>query len=388
MNGGELPDHLDVVDSHTEGEPTRVIVGGWGELAGATMAERRDELRRHHDALRRAVVCEPRGHEAVVGALLTPPVEPGSIAGVIFFDNAGYLGMCGHGTIGVVRTLDFLGRLGRTGRTGRTETEASAARAPAPSGASGAARPGVRTVRLDTPVGTVTAEIPTGGDAGGDRGDRGGGGASGQGAGGGQDVDVRDGWDRDEGAVTVTNVPARCHAVDVAVEVPWLGRVTGDVAYGGNWFFLTGIGQLGGVPLARDEIGALTAATLRIRQALAAAGITGDDGAEIDHVEVFGPPSGPWANSRNFVLCPGGVYDRSPCGTGTSAKLATLYARGELALGQRWRQESITGGLFSAWLTSDGDDLVPHIRGRAFVTGRTTLLFDPRDPFRGGFPQP
>ena len=358
MSDEELPDHLEVVDSHTEGEPTRVVVGGWGEVAGATMAERRDELRRHHDALRRAVVCEPRGHEAVVGALLTPPVEPGSSAGVIFFDNAGYLGMCGHGTIGVVRTLAFLGRLGRS------DAEA-------------------RTVRLDTPVGTVTAEIPAGGD----------GGAGGHGGHGGDDdreqeqagAGVRDGWDRDEGAVTVTNVPARCHAVDVAVEVPWLGRVTGDVAWGGNWFFLTGIGQLGGLPLACDEVGALTAATLRIRAALAAAGITGDGGAEIDHVEVFGPPSGPWANSRNFVLCPGGAYDRSPCGTGTSAKLATLYARGELALGQRWRQESITGGLFSAWLTRDGDELVPHIRGRAFVTGRTTLLFDPRDPFRGGF---
>jgi 4-hydroxyproline epimerase len=356
-SGEELPDRLEVVDSHTEGEPTRVVVAGWGEVAGATMAERRDELRRHHDALRRAVVCEPRGHEAVVGALLTPPVEPGSSAGVIFFDNAGYLGMCGHGTIGVVRTLDFLGRLGRS--------DAAA-----------------RTVRLDTPVGTVTAEITAGGDGGEKEKEHEQEREQEQGAG------ARDGWDRDEGAVTVTNVPARCHAVDVAVEVPSLGRVTGDVAWGGNWFFLTGIGQLGGVPLTRDDLGALTGATLRIRAALAAAGITGDGGAEIDHVEVFGPPSGPWADSRNFVLCPGGAYDRSPCGTGTSAKLATLYARGELALGQRWRQESITGGLFSAWLTRDGDDLVPHIRGRAFVTGRTTLLFDPHDPFRGGFPPP
>jgi len=382
MSADELPDHLEVVDSHTEGEPTRVVVGGWDEIAGATMAERRDELRRHHDALRRAVVGEPRGHEAVVGALLTPPVEPGSIAGVIFFDNAGYLGMCGHGTIGVVRTLDFLGRLERSDAEGPVASGAPAA--PAAPGAP-AAQFGVRTVRLDTPVGTVTAEIPAGGEGGA-------GGGAGAGSalrgGGEQEAAVRDGWDRDEGAVTVTNVPARCHAVDVTVEVPWLGRVTGDVAYGGNWFFLTGIGQLGGVPLTRDEVGALTAATLRIRAALAAAGITGDGGAEIDHVEVFGPPSGPWASSRNFVLCPGGAYDRSPCGTGTSAKLATLYARGELALGQRWCQESITGGLFSAWLTRDGDDLVPHIRGRAFVTGRTTLLFDPRDPFRGGFPPP
>jgi 4-hydroxyproline epimerase len=349
MRGTELPDRLEVVDSHTEGEPTRVVVSGWGELAGATMAERRDDLQRYHDALRRAVVCEPRGHEAMVGALLTPPVSPGSIAGVIFFDNAGYLGMCGHGTIGVVRTLEFLDRLD----AGAPGTE-------------------VRTLRLDTPVGTVTAEIPAGGTALDPSGE--------------QDFEVRDGWDRDEGAVTVINVPARCHAVDVTVDVPWLGRVTGDVAYGGNWFFLTGIGQLGGMPLARDQVPALTAATLRIRQALAVAGITGDDGSAIDHVEVLGPPSGPWANSRNFVLCPGGTYDRSPCGTGTSAKLAVLHARGELALGQRWRQESLTGGLFSAWLTSAGNQLVPHIRGRAFVTGRTTLLFDPRDPFREGFP--
>jgi 4-hydroxyproline epimerase len=375
MSGDALPDRLEVVDSHTEGEPTRVVVAGWGELAGATMAERRDELRRHHDALRRAVVCEPRGHEAVVGALLTPPVEPGSTAGVIFFDNAGYLGMCGHGTIGVVRTLDFLGRLARPGAEGRSEPEGQPgaegpAAAPTPDALAAAAAPSrARTVRLDTPVGTVTAEVPAGGDGG-----------------AGDEAAVHDGGDRDEGAVSVTNVPARCHAVDVTVEVPGLGPVTGDVAYGGNWFFLTGIGQLAGVALARGQVAALTAATLRIRAALAAAGITGDGGAEIDHVEVFGPPSGPWADSRNFVLCPGGAYDRSPCGTGTSAKLAALHARGELALGQRWRQESITGGLFSAWLTRDGDDLVPHIRGRAFVTGRTTLLFDPRDPFRGGLP--
>lgn len=359
MRAGQLPDRLEVVDSHTEGEPTRVIVSGWGDLAGATMAERRDELRRHHDELRRAVVCEPRGHEAVVGALLTPPVEPGSIAGVIFFDNAGYLGMCGHGTIGVVRTLDFLERLPAGDRAA---PDASAAGAVGDGGPTRA-----RTVRLDTPVGTVAAEIAPGRDGSGE---------------------VRDGWDRDEGAVTVVNVPARCHAVDVTVEVPWIGRVTGDVAWGGNWFFLTGIGQLGGVQLASGQVAALTAATLRIREALAAAGITGDGGAEIDHVEVFGPPSGPWANSRNFVLCPSGAYDRSPCGTGTSAKLATLYARGELALGHRWHQESITGGLISAWLTRDGEDLVPHIRGRAFVTGCTTLLFDPSDPFREGFPRP
>jgi 4-hydroxyproline epimerase len=387
----QLPDRIVVVDSHTEGEPTRVVVSGWGDVAGATMAERRDKLRRHHDVLRRAVVCEPRGHEAMVGALLTPAVEPGSAAGVVFFDSAGYLGMCGHGTIGVVRTLEFLGRLDGWGAPA-PET----AVAPAAAAARGRQAQPPRTIRLDTPAGTVKAEIG-GGRA---RSGGAGGGAAGSGGDPGSalapaldaldDLEDLDGWDRDEGAVTVVNVPARCHALDVTVEVPWLGRVTGDVAYGGNWFFLTGIGQLGGVQLGRDQIGALTAATQRIRDALGAAGITGEGGAEIDHVEVFGPPSGPWANSRNFVLCPGGAYDRSPCGTGTSAKLAALHARGELAPGRRWRQEGIAGGMFSAWLARDrdGDELVPHIRGRAFVTGQTTLLFDPSDPFREGFPRP
>ena len=313
-----FPASLDVVDSHTEGEPTRVVVGGWPPLSGATMTERRDEFRRRHQALRQAVVCEPRGHEAVVGALLTPPVEAGSLAGVVFFNNVDTLGMCGHGLIGVVRTLEFLGRL----------------------------QPGH--VRIDTPVGSVGAEL------------------------------------HDDGSVTIRNVPAFLHARDVAVEVPGLGRVVGDVAWGGNWFFLTRLG----VPLDIHNLATLEAATLRIKTALAAQGITGEAGAEIDHVELSGSPSDPENDSRNFVMCPGGAYDRSPCGTGTSAKLAALFARGELAEGQVWRQESVTGGLFSGWLEREGGHLVPHIRGRAFVTGRTTLYFDPRDPLREGIPSP
>jgi 4-hydroxyproline epimerase len=327
-----------VVDSHTEGEPTRVVIDGWGEVAGATMAERRDELLRHHDRLRRAVVCEPRGHDAVVGALLTPPVEAGSLAGVVFFNNVGYLGMCGHGLIGLVRTLAFLGRLDA----------------------------GVRKVHIDTPVGTVEAEVE--------------GGAAGAGSSGG-------GKDDDAGAVTFTNVPSYCHARDVVVEVPGLGRIAGDVAWGGNWFFLFDAAQLGGGELSMSRLGELTAATLAIHRALTAAGISGAAGAEIDHIEAYGPPAGTAADCRNFVLCPGGAYDRSPCGTGTSAKLATLFARGELALGQRWRQESVTGGLFTGWLTRNGEALVPHIRGRAFVTGQATLYFDPSDPFREGLPE-
>jgi 4-hydroxyproline epimerase len=305
-----------VVDSHTEGEPTRVVIRGWPEPEGATMAERRAHLAARHDHLRRGVVQEPRGHEAMVGALLTAPVEAGSETGVIFFNNVGYLGMCGHGTIGVVRTLEHLGRI----------------------------EPGA--VRIDTPVGTVAAELMP------------------------------------DGQVTLRNVPARCHALNVAVEVPGIGRVAGDVAWGGNWFY---IAHLPAPALELRHLDELLGATRRIAAALREQGITGAGGEEIDHVELYTPLPESGADARNFVLCPGGEYDRSPCGTGTSAKMAALHARGELALGQEWRQESITGGLFTGWLAEDGGELVPHLRGRAFLTATTTLHFDPADPFRGGF---
>jgi 4-hydroxyproline epimerase len=311
----DWPEGVEVVDSHTEGEPTRVVVKGWPLPEGRTMAERRAFLLAHQDRLRQAVVCEPRGHDAVVGALLTPPVEPGSLAGVVFFNNAGGLGMCGHGLIGVVRTLEHLGRL-------------------APGG-----------VLIDTPVGTVGAELEA------------------------------------DGAVTIANVPAECHARDVAIDVPGLGPVSGDVAWGGNWFFLT---DSPGIPLDLAHARALTEASVRILEALRETGICGRDGAVIDHVELFGPPRRQDADSRNFVLCPGLAFDRSPCGTGTSAKMAVLAARGRLRPGQRWRQESVTGSLFEGWLEERAGVLVPHVRGRAFVTARATLLFDPRDPFREG----
>ena len=305
-----FPAALRVIDSHTEGEPTRVVLDGWPQPAGDTMAARRESLRREFDHLRRAVICEPRGHDALVGAVLTPPTAPDSAAGVIFFNNVGYLGMCGHGTIGVVRTLEYLGRLD----------------------------PGM--VRLDTPVGTVAADLGA------------------------------------DGTVTVRNVVARCHACDVVVDVPGFGRVVGDIAYGGNWFFIT---HLVDQPLVLSRQAELSRITIAIMAALRDQGITGADGAEIDHVELSAP------DGRNFVMCPGGAYDRSPCGTGTSAKLATLYARGALAPGQVWRQESITGGVFTSWLEQRDGELVPVIRGRAFVTGEATLRFDPADPFRSGF---
>jgi 4-hydroxyproline epimerase len=307
-----FPASIRVIDSHTEGEPTRVVLDGWPQPSGDTMAARRESMRRDADHLRRAVICEPRGHDALVGALLTPPVESSSAAGVIFFNNVGYLGMCGHGTIGVVRTLEYLGRLS------------------------------AGTVKLDTPVGTVAAELDT------------------------------------DGTVTIRNVAARCHACDVAVDVPGLGRVVGDIAYGGNWFFIT---HLADQPLTMARQVELSRLTIAIMDALRDQGITGANGAEIDHVELSAP------DGRNFVMCPGGAYDRSPCGTGTSAKLAALHARGLLAPGQVFEPESITGGRFTSWLEQRHGELIPFIRGHAFVTGETTLRFDTTDPFRAGFPE-
>lgn len=313
-----IPVAIRVIDSHTEGEPTRVVIEGWPEPLGDTMAERLADVRERFDYLRRAVVCEPRGHDAIVGALLTPPVNAGSTAGVIFFNNGTYLGMCGHGTIGVVRTLQHLGRIG------------------------------LGTISLDTPVGTVTATLDS------------------------------------DGGVTVVNIPSYCHALDVIVNVPGVGRVIGDVAWSGNWFFIM---HEAPVALTLANVGELTRITQAIQDALNSAGITGADGAPIDHVEISAPPERQDADSRNFVLCSGGAYDRSPCGTGTSAKLAVLLARGELRLGEHWRQESITGSMFTGWLTAnDRNELIPHIRGTAFVTGESMLLFHGDDPFRSGIP--
>ncbi|MES2124702.1 MAG: proline racemase family protein [Gemmatimonadota bacterium] len=306
---------IEVIDSHTEGEPTRVVLAGWPEPAGHTVAQRRDTMRLQHDHLRRGVVLEPRGHDAIVGALLVPPDRAEAATGVVFFNDAGYLGMCGHGLIGVVRTLEHLGRLG-----------------PGP-------------VEVDTPVGPVSAVLGL------------------------------------DGSVTIRNVPAYVHRSGVSVDVPRLGTVVGDVAWGGNWFFLTEWPQ---VPLDLAHRDELLSVTTRIRAALEAAGITGADRELVDHVELFGAPQGADADSRNFVLCPGAAYDRSPCGTGTSAKMASLHAKGELALHAQWRQESIVGSRFVGWLEREGDQLIPFIQGRAYITGRNTLLFDDDDPFRSG----
>jgi len=305
---------IKVVDSHTGGEPTRVVIEGGPDLGRGTIAERLARFKSKHDAFRSAVVNEPRGSDVIVGALLCEPVDPASAAGVIFFNNVGVLGMCGHGTIGLVTTLAHLGRL----------------------------RPGAH--RIETGVGVVTATL------------------------------------HDTGEVSVANVPSFRSRKAVAVEVDGVGRVTGDVAWSGNWFFLA---EHPG-PLELRDVAGLTARAWNIRRALARAGITGDKGAEIDHIEFFSASSTPNVHSRNFTLCPGGAYDRSPCGTGTSAKLACLASDGKLKEGEIWRQESIVGSVFEGSVRIADGVVHPTIKGSAFITAEATLLVDPRDPFGSG----
>ncbi len=311
---------IDVIDSHTGGEPTRVIVGGGPDLGGGPLAERVARFRGTFDHVRTRVMNEPRGSEAWVGALLVDPGDATCDFGVIFFNNAGYLGMCGHGTMGLMETLRHQGRV----------QEGS--------------------YRIDTPVGPVTAVL------------------------------------HPDGTSSVFNVRSYRHRAAVEVEVPGLGRVTGDIAYGGNWFFL-----VKSAPPCALEIGSepkLRAAALGVRRALEGSGITGADGALIDHIEFFGAPGDASNDSRNYVLCPGGAYDRSPCGTGTSAKLACLAADGNLAPGAEWRQESLIGSVFSSTYRSapDGDGILPEIRGSAHISAVSQLVFDPRDPFLNGIP--
>lgn len=304
-----------VVDSHTGGEPTRVVVAGGPDLGSGSMAERLANFRERHDEFRSAIVNEPRGSDVLVGALLCEPVDRACAAGVIYFNNVGYLGMCGHGTIGLAVTLGHLGRIG----AGRH--------------------------RLETPVGEITFEY--------------------------------DGVNTAE----IENVASYRYAAGVQVPVEGFGPVTGDVAWGGNWFFLVGEH---GQRLELTDVERLTDFTWHIRQALLRNGITGDGGEEIDHIELFGSPHDPEAHSRNFVLCPGKAYDRSPCGTGTSAKLACLAADGKLAEGEPWIQESILGSTFIGRYRRDGERIIPTIRGTAYVDAEATLLFDEKDPFQHG----
>lgn len=303
-----------VIDSHTGGEPTRLVIDGFPDLGHGSMSERRQLLAERFDDWRAASMLEPRGSDVLVGALLCAPVDPSASAGVIFFNNSGYLGMCGHGTIGLIISLAHLGRI----------------------------QPGLH--RIETPVGTVEATL------------------------------------HEDRSVSVRNVPAYRYRQAVNLEVPGLGRVSGDIAWGGNWFFL--IGEHG-QRIAGDNLEALTAYCWAVRQALGQHGIRGEDGGEIDHIELFADDD--TADSRNFVLCPGKAYDRSPCGTGTSAKLACLAADGKLAPGQLWRQASVIGSQFEAsYEWQDDGRIVPTIRGRAHLSAEATLLLEDDDPFAWG----
>ncbi|MGK3121781.1 4-hydroxyproline epimerase [Pseudomonas corrugata] len=304
---------ITVIDSHTGGEPTRLVIDGFPDLGQGSMAERRQRLASQHDAWRAACVLEPRGSDVLVGALLCEPVDPSACAGVIFFNNSGYLGMCGHGTIGLVASLAHLGRIG----------------------------PGVH--RIETPVGTVQATL------------------------------------HEDRSVSVRNVPAYRYREALRLEVPGIGPVEGDVAWGGNWFFLIADH---GQRVASDNLDALTAYTYAVQQALEQQGFRGEDGGLIDHIELFADD--PQADSRNFVLCPGKAYDRSPCGTGTSAKLACLAADGKLQPGQTWRQASVIGSEFEGSYEQAGERIVPTIRGRAYISAEATLIIEADDPFAWG----
>lgn len=321
---------IHIIDSHTGGEPTRLVTDGGPALAGA-VADQLKQLREQHDWLRSAVVNEPRGSDVLVGALLCQPSDPSCAAGVIFFNNVGYLGMCGHGTIGLVTTLAYMGRLGAG--THRIETPVGVVEA---------------TLHPSTPLPPSPNPLPAAECFYANR-------------------------------VSVRNVPSYRHLKNVSVQVDGLGVVRGDVAWGGNWFFLI---NDHGQTLRMSNIATLTRYAEKVKDALERAGITGANGAPVDHIELFGRSD--IANSRSFVLCPGNAYDRSPCGTGTSAKLACLFADGKLHAGETWKQESIVGSVFEGRVEAEADRVIPTITGEAFVTAEATLLLDPRDPFRLG----
>ena len=305
---------VQVIDSHTGGEPTRVVIDGGPILGDGPLHERLQRFEARHDDFRRAIILEPRGSDALVGALLCEPHAADCDAGVLFFNNTGTIGMCGHGTIGLAVTLHYLGRIG------------------------------LGDLRLDTPVGVVGVSLTGVNDA------------------------------------SIQNVPSYRYRADVAIQVPGLGEVVGDIAWGGNWFFLVDGAP---APIDLEHERELTSAAMRVSDALASAGITGNDGRKIDHIEFFADT--PTADSRNFVLCPGGAYDRSPCGTGTSAKLACLAADGKLAEGRPWLQESIVGSHFAAsYRRGEGDRVIPTISGSAYVCGETRLIRQPGDPFADG----
>ncbi|CTQ65779.1 4-hydroxyproline epimerase [Roseibium alexandrii] len=302
-----------VIDSHTAGEPTRLVVEGGPDLGSGSLIEKAARLEAEHMDFCASVVLEPRGHDAIIGALLLPPSQPDYAAAVIYFNNLQNLGMCGHATIGLAVTLAHMGRIEPGGH------------------------------KFETPVGIVEVDL------------------------------------QDANTVSVVNVESYRLHKGISVDVPGQGKITGDVAWGGNWFFLV---KDSPIELTLDNVPALTAYTKAIRQALENGGVTGTGGAWIDHIELFGPPKDPAAQSRNFVLCPGGAYDRSPCGTGCSAKLACLAEDGLLAPGKDWIQESVIGSTYRiSYQPGTGKGVIPTITGQAFVTSDANLIFNPADPY-------
>ncbi len=307
------------LDSHTGGEPTRLITSLPLDLGAGSVADKLSKLKTHHDDLRRTVLNEPRGSDVLVGAYLVPPADPTCQFGVIYFNNVGYLGMCGHGTIGLIASLAYLGKV----------------------------QPGI--IRVETPVGVVEATLHK-----------------------------NEAIDLYPNKVSVQNIPAYRHLTHIPVTVDDK-TIHGDVAYGGNWFFLT---HDHGLDVNMQNLEALTDFSWRVREQLTANGITGANNAEIDHIELFA--STPDADSKSFVLCPGKAYDRSPCGTGTSAKLACLYSDGKLQVGQSWKQQSVVGSIFEGSVQLDGDKIIPTITGEAWIMSEGTILVDERDPFANG----
>ena len=313
------------LDSHTGGEPTRLITSLPFDLGTGSVADKLSMLKKNHDDLRRTVLLEPRGSDVLVGAYLVPPADPTCQFGVIYFNNVGYLGMCGHGTIGLIASLAYLGKV----------------------------QPGV--IRVETPVGVVEATLHRGSSS-----------------------EAYRAPTHYPNKVSVQNIPAYRHLTHVPVTVD--GKtIHGDVAWGGNWFFLC---HDHGLEVNIQNLESLTDFAWRIREQFTANGITGANGAEIDHVELFA--STPEADSKSFVLCPGKAYDRSPCGTGTSAKLACLYGDGKLQAGQIWKQQSVVGSIFEGSIQIQDNRIIPTITGEAWVMSEGMILVDERDPFGSG----
>ncbi len=311
---------LTLIDTHTGGEPTRVLFDMTLPKEIVTVSQRRDWLREQADWIRCSILHEPRGSESMVGAMVGPPANARNQLSVVFFNNTGYLGMCGHGLLGVIEAMRY-----REGWTTGSYV-------------------------VETVAGDVRVVL------------------------------------HDDRTASFENVRSDCYRTGVSVEITngesTRETVTGDIAYGGNWFFLTPVEQVNFA-----ELESLTCRSLRIRDALQREGITGRDGAQIDHIELYAPlddSASAERGGRNFVLCPGGHYDRSPCGTGTSAKLACLAAEGTLAPGEAWIQESVVGSRFVGTYQRDGDGVRATITGRAHVMAETVCIFDPEDPYRFG----